>query len=366
MRLLYITESFWPRIGGIEGFSSDLLAPLAERGVEVTVVTSRDDPALPAREQHLGIDVRRLDFVGPLMNGDVDQMLRVRRDVSAIRDEVVPDVLHVAYPGIGIYYALRLLASVHTPTVVCLHGGVEAGGALLRRALKAADWVTVNSEATLAAAKEVDPTVAGRTSLISAVIAPLRSPEPVALPFSPPVLVAAGRLVPEKGFDVLLEALAQIRDARPDVRLLLGGDGPERANLEAQARALGVQDALEIEGWLQPEDMDALFDRATVVAMPSRSEQFGRIAVEAALRGRPVVASRVDGLPEAVGGDETGSLVPPEDASALALAVLDLMHDPARARRMGAAARKRALARFPSAEALADTHERLYDRLRAA
>jgi glycosyltransferase involved in cell wall biosynthesis len=363
MRLLYMTESFWPRVGGIEGFSRDLLVPLAERGVQVTVLTSRDDHTLPAREQHLGIDVRRLNLVAPLVNSDIDQLVRVRRAASAIRDEVAPDVLHVAYPGVAIYYALRLLASVQTPTLLRLHGAVEAGGVLLRRGLDAAAWITVNSAATLAAAMKLDPSIAARCSLVSAVVVSSRPTPLVALPFSPPVLVAAGRLVPEKGFDILLEALAQIRRVRREVRLLLGGDGPERLNLEAKARATGVHDALEMHGWVQPEKMNSLLDRGTVVAVPSRSEPFGRIAVEAALRGRPVVASRTGGLPEAVGGDDTGSLVTPGDASALALAVLDLMQDPARAMRIGAAAHQRALAQFPPAVVLADVHERLYSRL---
>ncbi len=154
------------------------------------------------------------------------------------------------------------------------------------------------------------------------------------------LIVGLGRLVPVKGFQVLVKALPLIRSLVPSARLLLVGDGPLREALVSDAGALGVADRVEIAG---PQFAPAPFlAAADVVVVPSLNEGMGRVLVEAMALGRPVVATRVGGIPAVVADGETGSLVPPDDPSALARAVSGLLNDPGLRLRMGEAGRRRA------------------------
>ena len=136
-------------------------------------------------------------------------------------------------------------------------------------------------------------------------------------------LVAVGRASPEKGFDVLLEAVHLARRDGADVTLDIVGYGPDRAALEARGAQLGLAGAVRFLG---PLPRAVLYERmaaAHAVVVPSRREGLGLVAVEALALGRPVIASRVGGLPEVVTAG-TGTLVPPEDPAALAHALQSL------------------------------------------
>jgi glycosyltransferase involved in cell wall biosynthesis len=176
-------------------------------------------------------------------------------------------------------------------------------------------------------------------------------PEP-APPPEEPRLLAVGRLIAIKGFDVLLRAFAEARRELPALTLEIAGEGP----LEGELRA-AAPDGVTFLGRVSP--VGPLLERAAIVVVPSRGEGFGMVALEAAERGRPVVASSVGGLPEIVANGETGLVVPPDDAAALARAIVTLAADPARTRTLGAAARGRALADFAQ-ERCTDRIEELY------
>lgn len=179
-----------------------------------------------------------------------------------------------------------------------------------------------------------------------------------AVPQPPASVVGAlGRLEREKGFDVLLEALALLPG---EVRLVLGGAGFQRDALAAQAAALGLQDRVRMTGFVS--DVPAFLGEAGIFVLPSRSEGLGLVLLEAMAAGRPVVASRVGGIPEVVVDEETGLLVPPEDPRALAAALERLLADPALARRMGEAGRQRVAALF-SARRMAEQTAALYEEL---
>ncbi|WP_237152770.1 glycosyltransferase [Oryzibacter oryziterrae] len=144
----------------------------------------------------------------------------------------------------------------------------------------------------------------------------------------PPVIGAVGRLSAEKGMDVLVSALRLMRT--PDVRLLIGGEGPERDKLEKLIAELGLQDRVTLAG--QVDGPGAIYDKVRVAAVPSRTEAFGMTAVEALAHGLPVVASDCDGPAEILGDGRFGLVVPVDDPVSLASG-LDLMlsrpHDPA-------------------------------------
>lgn len=162
-----------------------------------------------------------------------------------------------------------------------------------------------------------------------------------------PLIVHVGSLRHVKGQDVLLEAFARVRLAIPNGRLVLVGDEIAREHrflemLRQQARSLGVHDAVRFTGWLKPFEVRALLGQASVFAFPSRSEGMPLALIEAMSAGVPVVASDVGGIKEVMGNSGAGLLVPPEDARALANALLALLNDPVRRMQAGAQARKRA------------------------
>ena len=174
-------------------------------------------------------------------------------------------------------------------------------------------------------------------------------------PPPPPVparLAAVGRLIPIKGFDLLLRAFASAREQVPELTLELAGAGPLDAELRAAA-----PDGVTFLGRVAP--VQEVYERNAIVVVPSRGEGFGMVALEAAERGRAVIASDVGGLPEIVADGETGVIVPNEDVEALARAIVVLARDDELVRQYGHAARRRALDQF-SAGAAADGVELVY------
>ncbi len=160
-----------------------------------------------------------------------------------------------------------------------------------------------------------------------------------------PVVGFAGRLVAKKGVDVLLRAIALLRERVPEARLIVAGDGPERIGLERLAAELGIRDAVDFLGHLEQERAERALGAAWVQAVPSRWEEpFGLVAAEAMMRGTAVVASERGGPTEQVVHGETGCLVAAGDARALASALERVVRDRDLAEKMGASARVRALA----------------------
>jgi glycosyltransferase involved in cell wall biosynthesis len=154
-----------------------------------------------------------------------------------------------------------------------------------------------------------------------------------------PLVVAVGRLHRQKGFDILLDAVPEIVRRVQAARVLIVGDGPLRAHLSARALAPVFGGAVRLVG--PTADSAGVLAAADVVVVPSVWESGPLVLSEAMALGRPVVATPVGFAPELVDGTTTGLLVPIGDAGALATATAQLLEDPARARAIGAAARRR-------------------------
>ena len=176
-----------------------------------------------------------------------------------------------------------------------------------------------------------------------------------------PVIALVGRLlIAQKGQDLMIRAMADVRRKYPDAALLIVGDGPDRAPLEALTRELGLGSAVRLLG--HRDDIPELLAAADVVAVPSVCEEgLGLVALEGMAASRPVVVSASGGLPEIVRDGETGLVVPMGDAVALAAAVLRLLSDDALARHLVAAARRYAsgFTLGPHVDALSDLYERI-------
>ena len=172
-----------------------------------------------------------------------------------------------------------------------------------------------------------------------------------------PCLLVLASLVARKGIDVLLDALALFDAHAPQPVLWIAGDGPERGALERRTQTLGLAQRVRFLG--QRSDAGDLLAACDVLVLPSRLEGLGVAALEAMAAARPVVASAVGGLAEAVVHEHTGLLVPPDDPAALAAALARLLEDPSLCKRLGDAGPARVHEEY-SADQMVGAYEALY------
>jgi len=167
-----------------------------------------------------------------------------------------------------------------------------------------------------------------------------------------PTVVYAGRLVAEKGVDVLLSAFARAGEKVPDARLLIAGDGVEQENLLTLCRELNITNAVEWLGYLPQAEMEQHFAGAWVQAVPSQwAEPFGNVTTEAMMRGTAVIVSAVGAQPEIIVSDRTGfSITDYSNVDDWTTKLVTLLSDRALAMEMGQAGRDRALAKFSESQ----------------
>lgn len=402
MRIAMVSEHASPlaALGGVDAGGQNvhvaaLATELARRGHEVLVYTRREDEVTPERVGLApGATVVQVP-AGPATVLPKDELLRHMDDfgdrmAEDWRRSGRPDVVHAHFWMSGLA-ALRARRAVPVPVVQTFH----ALGTVKRRHQGAADpsppdrielesqlvrsvdrvIATCNDEVTELAAMG-GPLDHVRVVPCGVDTAAFHPGEPGDGPFHAAPgsgrLLVVGRMVPRKGFDTVIEALAVLRENWPDAELVIAG-GPPAADLaaddEAQrlldiARSCGVAEAVRLVGRLPHEQMPGLYRACDVVLAAPWYEPFGITPLEAAACGRPLVGSAVGGLLDSVVDGETGRLVPPRDPATLASAVAEVLADPGRAARWGAQARHRALERFDWTVVAAATEQVLEDVVR--
>jgi glycosyltransferase involved in cell wall biosynthesis len=306
-----------------------------------------------------GVGFTEVDIADrPRVLRDLRALARLRRLLRAWR----PDVVHAHGLRAG---ALAAIAAAFTrPTahearpavIVTVHNAPPAGGLtgaiyrvlelIVARGAGSVLCVSPDLEARMraAGARRVGRAVVPPPGPPRDVSAETRPPDvsaetrlPVVLAAGRPVVLAVGRLAPQKGFATLLAAAALWRDLQPPPLLVIVGEGPLEAQLKRQAAALGL--AVQFAG--PRRDVPALLASAAVFVLPSLWEGQPLILQEALRAGAPVVATRVGGTPELTGAD-AALLVPPGDPERLAAAVRQVLTDPALAARLRQSARQRA------------------------
>jgi glycosyltransferase involved in cell wall biosynthesis len=161
------------------------------------------------------------------------------------------------------------------------------------------------------------------------------------------LLMQVSWLVPEKGIDMLLRIFRRVLDTHPRTHLAIVGHGPKQAEYEGLARQIGVAESVHFTGRINDMSMKDVFAAADIYCQMSQWEEaLGLVVTEAQAVGRPVVATRVGGIPELVLEGETGYLVGRQDEAAAAARLIEMLDDPARRKRMGEAARQYARSNF--------------------
>jgi glycogen(starch) synthase len=327
VRALIISASYAPVLGGLQTVVHQLARELGRGGHAVRVVTNRYPRSLPSHKVIDGVPVERW----PFLNSSADALRDGRLDLalagayyrwasfvrlSRLVAEFKPDVVNVHFPESRLAGVLRVRGAHPFRLVVSLHGdevercfrnGSQRQTHSLRTFLRTADAVTACSKYLLDRATAVEPSIAGKSSVIHNGVDPARFEESTAHARPRPYVLALGRYTYKKGFDLLLDAFAALAAKFPDVDLILAGDGEEHQRLTRQCAALGLQRRVEFYGRATATEVIQLLNGCRVAVIPSREEPFGIVALEAVLAGRPTVATRVGGLPELVAALGVGS-----------------------------------------------------------
>jgi glycogen synthase len=363
MRILFWSDTFWPIIGGVEVLGGYFIRALKARGHEIIVVARRDTDDLPDVDCYHGIPVYRFPFRTAVQARNLGRVVDLRERLAAVVRAFKPDVVHVYHSGPGLYFYLLACGSRSAPVIMTLHqtyvDPLLTPDSVRGRLMRSARWISSCSASVLEVTRQQLPEIKSYSSVISNSLE-MPTLEPAPLPFDPPRVLCLGRVIQQKGFDVSLTAWKTLAGRFPGARLVIAGNGLARPDLEQQARRLGL-DCVDFLGWVPPDDVPALINSCTLMLMPSRIEPFGLVALQAAQMGRPIVATRVDGLPEVVVHEKTGWLVDADDSHALAQAIAFLLDHPEIAAELGRAARVRAQELF-SWDGHLDAHEDLYRR----
>ncbi len=360
-RHLLVTNDFPPKVGGIQSYLWELWSRLDPDSFEVLTATSHPDASeFDAEQARHGFRIQRIPgktLYVPTA-GSVRRVATMAKEMGAglvVIDPAVP--LGVMGPFVGVPFAVVLHgAEVTVPARIPVSRTVLSQVLGHARLVISAGGYPAAEGARIAgrrmpAVVEIPPGVDCER------FAPLDEPARAAarrrlgLPESGLLVASVSRLVPRKGMDVLIEAVRRLRTSFPDLTLAIAGGGRQEGELAEQVRRSGAGILL---GRIGEPEKAMLLGAADVFAMACRTrwlgleqEGFGIVFMEAAASGVPQVAGTSGGAAEAVEDGETGVVVRrPGDPGAVAEALRKLLVDPALRRRMGVAARRRAVGSF--------------------
>ncbi len=345
-RILLSPSAFHPSLGGVEEICRNLALQLKAKNFEVAVAVNRHPSSLPEYEEISGIPIHRFDFeypnrslsgLGPLVRFPANAV-----KFSTFLNNYAPDLVHVICPSSNSLYCYLASAFFHQKTLVTLQGEffMDATNIYERsvfarifaeRLLQAADGVTACSQYVLDDAKKrfdfqrpLEKVIFNGVDLSESKLVE-SSDERMKRPF----ILGIGRLVTNKGFDVLLRAFSRLAEERDDVDLVLAGDGVAKSELEALSKELQITKRVHFVGRKDRAGVAALFAQCMFFVLPSPVEPFGIVCLEAMRAGKPTIATNTGGPPEFINEDVSGMLVPPGDDKALFDAMSRLCGDDA-------------------------------------
>jgi glycosyltransferase involved in cell wall biosynthesis len=340
--VLFLTYHFPPEIGGIQTRIAHYLDCLHERRIRTTVFFAVSHPNHVGKSTQYGATVI-------VRLGNTRYLLQNMTRLSRLMASQRVDAVHV-FTGVSTILSVFTLAAgrlKRVPTVISIFGREEFDLSSLRQRLlfntsaRLASSIAVNSSFTRGL---LPATFREKTHVILGGADPAGSSPPHAVPKAGgPAILFVGRLVKSKGVDDLLLAYKAIKRAIPDARLVIVGDGPERDNLVRMSRELGLDpEDVRFKGTLRGQALDQEYDNSSVVVLPSKrvqddpaTETFGLSLVEALMHSKPIVGSRLGGIPEIVEPGVNGFLVHESRPDELAEILRRLLSDENLSRTLG-------------------------------
>lgn len=360
MKVLLWSEGFWPHVGGIERFSEQLMFGLMERGFEFTVITSTRENTTTEDHYH-GIPIFRVPMRRGLQ-GDIRALKFTLNKIKEIKEKFNPNLNHLNVAGPSFFYHLKTLQYQISPTVFTFHYlPPPSPNQLLSEMLEKSDWITGVSQITLKHIREFMPNITNRSSYI---YNGLKKPSILSTPFSTKsnCLLSWGRLVPNKGFDLVLKAFAKISPYYPELRYRLIGDGPDKNRLTDLIYQLNIQDKVDFSGkhCSEQELFEAIRDcRFVIIPSHDTTETFGLSALEAMQMERPVITTINPGLNEVVAHEKTGLLFHMNSVESLEKTIVRLLNNHGEASAYALAGKKQAEKNF-TIESMLKSYESLF------
>ena len=373
MKILLINSEYPPIGGGAGNASSNIARMLVQRGHDVLVLTSHWND-LPFEETRDGVEVIRQSTLRRRMDRSnaLEQISFIFsasfRTFGLIRP-FKPDITLAFFGLPSGAVALLLKWLYRIPYVVSLRGGDVPGfrpydfriyhklaAPFLHLIWGNADSIIANSNGLQKLALAFDsrytiPIISNGVDT-SQFTTPNRD-------WSPPRILSAGRVVYQKGFDLAMCALSQLKDL--EWIWTIAGDGPQMPMLKAMSKEYGINERIRFLGWLSSEQIKEQYAAANLFLFPSRHEGMPNAVLEAMASGLPVVATKIAGNEELVVDGETGRLVPAEDVDALRESLRPLLVEAQMREQMGRAARQRVESSFSWAH-VAQRYENILQR----
>ncbi len=357
MNLLFVTPFFTPQTGGVATFLEDARRFLSQRGHEVYVL--RTGEARDLEPCSLNNDDRVYEFYlrAPWVSEApfrsmagfavyfIPTLWKLARFVRTKRI----DLISVEYPlGFALYFMVlrtlvrvKLVVGLHGDDVLSLEQLPAYERVVVRRGIRSADWVLAHSASLMGHAQRIVGGLKNQRSYLPYGIDCERlreranqSPLPLGLAKGTYILTVA-KLYQRKGIDILLRAIQKVQPLLKGLRFLIVGNGPEEMKLKRLAEELGISSCVVFAGDIPNPEIPSLFRDCRFFVLPSRSEPFGIVLLEAMTFGKAIIATRAGGIPEFVTEGVNGVLVSIEDPDALAAKLEEFICNDAYLERIG-------------------------------
>lgn len=384
--VLYLTHNYPRHPGDFAGAFVARLAELVVQRGHQAVVIAPHAPGIPEAEIVNGVRVHRFRYApdeheviayrgemgkialwGVQGIGAYNRFLRAfTKAARSMREECQPDVVHAHWWIPGGLVASRLPRGQRT--VLTMHGTdirmlsrMSWIRPLARRVFRRADAITVVSSALAAPVRRDIPEADYKLSIVP--MPPnddaFTQSDNIPAANTPPHVLCVTRFTQQKRNGLLLEALARLTRAGVDLRLKFIGKGPLEDDLRATVSRYGLEAFVDFSAPMPQDQLALEYARADLVVLPSVDEGLGMVLIEAQMCGTAVLGVRSGGIVDIIDHDRTGWLVSPDNVDALADGLRDLLGDAELRRRLGAAGRESAIARF-SSSAIVDRFLDLY------
>jgi 1,4-alpha-glucan branching enzyme len=362
MKIVFWTDAFWPRKGGIETHLVQLITGLQKKGHECLVVAQKDRTEHKEEEIYRGITIKRFDFRSIMIKRQLNALRLINDYLNTVLQNFEPDIVHLHdADGMSAFTFSFFRKKFSIPIIFSMHLHFDEKSLrtqFIAKIASLADLICCISRSVFEEMELCIPSSKNKLRLIYyGLSVPNLTPSPIS--FSDPVLVILGRFVPQKGFDTAIRAFSLLKEKKPTAKLLIGGYGTEQSSLEHLVKDLKLTGSVEFFGEVQRENVPSFINRSTIMMVPSNFEPFGLVALEGMQMARPMIVSHVGGLKEFITDRKTGLFVPPQNPIALCDAIEYLLDRPEEAIQMGKEARKEAIEKF-KLEYNVDRHIGLY------
>ena len=349
MKILLVANSYLPQLGGLEIAVYNIAHQLVKKGHRVTVVSGTSVISYSRKMEEGGICVYRMPFILPrivVRCGYKRAILSLFKciitpliipltlfKVGLIIKLTKPDIVNLHYIAENAFFCLGVRKFLKFKFIVNIHGeDIEwynnrsiFSRWLTKETLRNADYVLSNSNHLLCQAKKIYPGVGIKSNTVGNGIDLNSIKISGKFKNDREYLLSIGNFSFKKGFDVLVQAFNIIHSKHPNIDLLMIGDGSEREKCEKLSVKFGPNNSIKFIGEINHSKITAFLDGSKIFVLPSRREPFGIVLLEAMAAGKPIVATRVGGVPEVVKEGENAILVESNSPGFLAEGIMKLL-----------------------------------------